>query len=146
MDRALEHATAQFEAVKAYMQSLGIDKPIHIGETGWASVSDGLYGPKGSHAADEVKQALYFNKINHWSKENKVTTVYFQPSMNLGKTPMALTPQKITLDCLLWKGKAKYALWEAVDQKLLQDLSREDKGQQFKKPLLEIKRPFGRLY
>ena len=26
------------------------------------------------------------------------------------------------------EGKAKYALWEAVDQKLLQDLSREDKG------------------
>ena len=39
MDRALEHATTQFEAVKAYMQSLGIDKPIHIGETGWASIS-----------------------------------------------------------------------------------------------------------
>ena len=67
---------SQFEAVKAYMESF-TDKPIHIGETGWASVSDGLYGPKGSHAADEVKQALYFNKINHWSKENKVTTVYF---------------------------------------------------------------------
>ena len=128
MDRALEHATAQFEAVKAYMQSLGIDKPIHIGETGWASVSDGLYGPKGSHAADEVKQAFYYNKINHWSKENKVTTVYFSAFDEPWKDPNGPNATENNFGLFTVEGKAKYALWEAVDQKLLQGLSREDKG------------------
>ena len=128
MDRALEHAAAQFEAVKAYMQSLGIDKPIHIGETGWASVSDGLYGPKGSHAADEVKQALYYNKINRWSIENKVTTVYFSAFDEPWKDPNGPNASENNFGLFTVEGKAKYALWEAVDQKLLQGLSREDNG------------------
>ena len=128
MDRALEHATAQFEAVKAYMQSLGIDKPIHIGETGWASMSSGLYGPKGSHAADEVKQALYYNKINRWSKENKVTTVYFSAFDEPWKDPNGPNATENNFGLFTVEGKAKYALWEAVDQKLLQGLSREDNG------------------
>ena len=106
MDRALEHATAQFEAVKAYMQSLGINKPIHIGETGWASVSDGLYGPKGSHAADEVKQALYYNKINHWSKENKVTTVYFSAFDEPWKDPNGPNATENNFGLFTVEGKA----------------------------------------
>jgi len=47
MQRAKEHAQVQYAAVHQYMDSLGIDKPIHIGETGWASVSNEFYGPGG---------------------------------------------------------------------------------------------------
>ena len=126
MDRAIGHAIKQFEAVEAYMQSLGIKKPIHIGETGWASVSDGLYGTKGSHAADEVKQALYYNKINRWSKDNKVTTVYFSAFDEPWKDPNGPNATENNFGLFTVEGKAKYALWEAVDQKLLQGLSRED--------------------
>ena len=43
MQRAGEFAAGQFNDVKQYMLSLGIDKPIHIGETGWATVSNGYY-------------------------------------------------------------------------------------------------------
>ena len=128
MDRALIHATEQFQAVNNYMRSLGIEKPIHIGETGWASVSDGLYGPKGSHAADEVKQALYYNKINRWSKQNKVTTVYFAAFDESWKDPNGPNATENNFGLFTVDGKAKYALWEAVDQKLLQGLSREEKG------------------
>ena len=128
MDRALKHATEQFQAVNNYMRSLGIEKPIHIGETGWASVSDGLYGPKGSHAADEVKQALYYNKINRWSKQNKVTTVYFAAFDESWKDPNGPNATENNFGLFTVNGKAKYALWEAVDQKLLQGLSREEKG------------------
>ena len=126
MDRALEHATTQFEAVKAYMQSLSINKPIHIGETGWASVSDGLYGPKGSHAADEVKQALYYNKINHWSNKNKVTTVYFSAFDEPWKNPNDPNATENNFGLFTVDGKAKYALWEVVDDNLLQGLNREE--------------------
>ncbi|HMC00083.1 MAG TPA: hypothetical protein VKN14_03500, partial [Flavobacteriaceae bacterium] len=44
MLRSKEYAIMQYENVKAYMESLGVNKPIHIGETGWASVSTGHYG------------------------------------------------------------------------------------------------------
>lgn len=39
MLRARDYAIAQYENVKSYMQHLGVNKPIHIGETGWASFS-----------------------------------------------------------------------------------------------------------
>ena len=39
---------------------MGIDKPIHIGETGWATVSNGFYGAEGSQAADEYKSKKYY--------------------------------------------------------------------------------------
>ncbi|MEI2710582.1 MAG: hypothetical protein V9E96_16445 [Chitinophagaceae bacterium] len=34
---------------------LGIKKPVHIGETGWATVCNELYGNNGSKATDEYK-------------------------------------------------------------------------------------------
>ncbi|MEM8896233.1 MAG: glycosyl hydrolase family 17, partial [Bacteroidota bacterium] len=37
MLRSLEYAQAQFDSVKSYVNGLGLDKPFHIGETGWAS-------------------------------------------------------------------------------------------------------------
>ena len=34
MLRARDYAIAQYESVARYIQSLGLEKPIHIGETG----------------------------------------------------------------------------------------------------------------
>ena len=59
---AVEYAVSQYQAVESYVESLGIEKPIHIGETGWASVSSDLYGPSGTQATDQYKQALYYQK------------------------------------------------------------------------------------
>ena len=133
MNRALDHATTQFNAVKSYMQSLNIDKPIHIGETGWASVSDGLYGPKGSHAADEVKQALYYSKINQWSNENNITTVYFSAFDEPWKDPNGPNATENNFGLFTVNGEAKFALWEAVDLGLLNGLSREVDGPEIQK-------------
>ncbi|HMP93233.1 MAG TPA: hypothetical protein PKD90_10205, partial [Phnomibacter sp.] len=44
MLRAKQYAMAQYDSVKAYVAKLGISKPIHIGETGWASQSNEHYG------------------------------------------------------------------------------------------------------
>ena len=61
MLRARDYAVSQYDSVANYVKSLGIKKPIHIGETGWASFSNGLYGNKGSKATDEYKEALYYH-------------------------------------------------------------------------------------
>ena len=39
MQRALAFSKAQYDAVAKYMESIG-QQPIHIGETGWATVSN----------------------------------------------------------------------------------------------------------
>ena len=78
MERALAYAIEQYNSVKSYIKSLGIDKPIHIGETGWASISRGFYGPNGSFAADEYKQALYYNGMREWSNNNKISCFFFE--------------------------------------------------------------------
>ena len=59
MRRAITYAQSQYNAVVDYATSLGIDKPIHIGETGWATTDGAAYGIGGSKAADEYKQALF---------------------------------------------------------------------------------------
>ena len=58
MERALKFAQEQYDSVTNYMKSIGINKPIHIGETGWATISNGHYGNNGSRATDEYKQGL----------------------------------------------------------------------------------------
>ncbi|HEX4958568.1 MAG TPA: hypothetical protein VFV46_10350, partial [Lacibacter sp.] len=52
MMRARDYAIHQYNSVVAYMKSLGVNKPVHIGETGWASFDNELYGNNGSKAVD----------------------------------------------------------------------------------------------
>ena len=47
------------------MKSIGVDKPVHIGETGWATVSNEHYGKDGSKATDEYKSALFYNAMRN---------------------------------------------------------------------------------
>jgi hypothetical protein len=60
MLRARDYAISQYQSVVEYMQSLGVSKPVHIGETGWATISNEFYGDEGSRAIDEYKSALYY--------------------------------------------------------------------------------------
>ena len=41
MNRSMSYAQNQYNSVVAYMEGLGVTKPVHIGETGWASYSNG---------------------------------------------------------------------------------------------------------
>jgi exo-beta-1,3-glucanase (GH17 family) len=125
MLRAKKHAMDQYQSTTNYIKSLGIDKPIHIGETGWASSSDGLYGNEGSKATDEYKASLFYHHMRDWTNEVKMTCFYFEAFDEQWKD--ANNPQGsenhfglFTLD-----GKAKYALWDLVDQGLFNGLTRE---------------------
>jgi exo-beta-1,3-glucanase (GH17 family) len=78
MERATNYAQKQYEAVKAYVESLNIQKPIHIGETGWASASNGHYGPIGTNACDEYKQGLYYHAIREWTNQAGISCFFFE--------------------------------------------------------------------
>ena len=105
MQDAVNYAITQYNSVKSYMHSLGIEKPIHIGETGWATVSTDFYGELGTCAADEYKQQAYFIGITNWAKANDISVFFSRPLMKHGKILITLVDLKITSVFLRFKVK-----------------------------------------
>ena len=133
MNRAMNYALAQYNAVEKYLEKIGVNKPVHIGETGWSTQSKGLYGNNGSHAADEFKQALYYHKMQQWSKENNITNVYFSAFDEPWKDPNGPMASENNFGLFTVEGKAKYALWPLVDKGTFRNLSREENGSPIQK-------------
>jgi exo-beta-1,3-glucanase (GH17 family) len=124
MRRTMHYAKNQYNGVKEYMESIGADKPIHIGETGWASVSRGLYGPNGSYAADELKQALYRNQMRSWTDSAGISCFYFEAFDEPWKDPNHKEGSENNFGVITLDGQAKYALWPLVDQGVFKGLTR----------------------
>ena len=97
MLRSKEYAISQYNSVFKYMKSLGVNKPIHIGETGWASISDGHYGPKGSKAIDEYKSAMYYKLMRDWTNGKVYLVFILKLLMSHGKTSIIKKALKIIL-------------------------------------------------
>jgi exo-beta-1,3-glucanase (GH17 family) len=125
MLRARDFAKSQYDSVASYMESIGVDKPIHIGETGWASVSDGFYGPEGSHAADEYKQGLYYKHMRDWTDEAGISMFYFEAFNEQWKDASNPIGSENHFGLFSLKGEAKYPVWELVDQGIFEGLTRD---------------------
>lgn len=124
MIRAKQFAKDQYDSVANYIKSLGIDKPIHIGETGWASESDGFYGPDGSRATDEYKQGLYYKHMRDWTNASGISCFYFEGFDEQWKDAQNPKGSENHFGLFTLKGEAKYPLWELVDQGVFKDLTR----------------------
>ncbi len=124
MLRAKEFAKSQYKAVSEYAKSLGVDKPIHIGETGWATISNGHYGPTGSKATDEYKEAAYHNHIREWTNTNGISCFYFEAFNERWKDAHNQQGSENHFGLITIDGKAKYALWDMVDQRIFNGLTR----------------------
>lgn len=124
MLRARDFAKAQYDSVASYVKSLGLEKPIHIGETGWASVSDGLYGADGSRAADEYKQGLYYKHMREWTNAAGISCFFFEAFNEQWKDAANPIGSENHFGLFGLKGEAKYALWELVDQGVFEGFSR----------------------
>ena len=125
MERAKSYAVSQYQSVKNYVSSLGIEKPIHIGETGWATTSQGLYGTNGSYAADEYKQALYYKLMREWSNENNVSCFFFEAFDEPWKDANHPNGSENFFGLFTVDGQAKYVLWPLVDNGVFSGLSRD---------------------
>lgn len=124
MERAQSYAENQYNSVVAYMRSLGVDKPVHIGETGWASFSNGHYGDDGSKATDEYKEALFYNQMRAWTNAQGISCFYFEAFNEPWKDAANQGGSENHFGLITVDGKAKYALWEAVDQGIFEGLTR----------------------
>jgi exo-beta-1,3-glucanase (GH17 family) len=127
MLRAKKYAISQYNGVKSFLDSLGIDKPIHIGESGWASVSNGLYGKDGSRATDEYKAALYYKHMSEWTNKAGLSCFYFEAFNENWKDAQNPNGSENHFGLITIDGKAKYALWDLVDQGVFKGLTRNGK-------------------
>jgi exo-beta-1,3-glucanase (GH17 family) len=124
MERALKFAQKQYDSVTNYMKSLGINKPIHIGETGWASVSDGHYGDKGSRATDEYKQGLYHRLMRDCTNKDGISCFYFEAFNEQWKDARNPNGSENHFGLFTIDGKAKYPIWNLVDKGTFEGLTR----------------------
>ena len=124
MQRAGEFAAGQYNDVKQYILSLGIDKPIHIGETGWATASNGFYGAEGSQAADEYKAKKYYDYLRKWSNENSISCFYFEAFDEPWKDAENPMGSENHFGLFTVDGKAKYTLWSSVDKGIFSGMTR----------------------
>ncbi len=125
MLRAKGYAMAQYDSVKSYMESLGVDKPIHITETGWASYSNGLYSPSRSRACDEYKMALYYKHMRDWTDEAGLACFYFEAFDEPWKDAANPGGSENHFGLFTVDGQAKYAIWDLVDAGTFEGLSRD---------------------
>ena len=128
MSRALNFAKNQYKGVLNYMKSLGVDKPVHIGETGWASISNGHYGVNGSRASDEYKQGMYYKSLREWTKKEKISCFYFEAFDEQWKDAQNVYGSENHFGLINLKGEAKYALWDLVDKDVFKGITRNGKS------------------
>jgi hypothetical protein len=128
MLRARDYAVSQYDSVANYVKSLGLKKPIHIGETGWATFSNELYGNKGSKATDEYKEALYYHHMREWTTKTGISCFYFEAFDEIWKDAPNPKGSENHFGLFTIDGKAKYALWDLVDEGVFDGLGRNKKS------------------
>ncbi|GAA4268792.1 glycosyl hydrolase family 17 [Hyunsoonleella aestuarii] len=125
MQRALVFSQEQFDGVANYMRSLGINKPVHIGETGWATLSNEHYGADGSKAADEYKSGRYFQLMREWTNKEHISCFYFEAFDEQWKDEANPLGSENHFGLINLKGEAKYAIWDLVENGVFKGLTRD---------------------
>lgn len=124
MTDAIDYAIKQYYSTKQYVHSIAPDKPVHIGETGWASMDGNLYGANGSKAADEYKAGLYHDAMRAWTDSMGITCFFFEAFDEQWKDPTSTAGSENHFGLFTIDGKAKYALWDLVDQGVFEGMGR----------------------
>lgn len=124
MERAKNYAIMQYQQTANYIASLGIKKPIHIGETGWASYTNSMYGDEGSKATDEYKEKLYYDAMRDWTNKAGMACFYFEAFDEQWKDANNPSGSENHFGLFTIDGKAKYALWDLVDKGVFNGLTR----------------------
>ncbi len=125
MERAIKFSQQQYNSVVNYIKRLGVDKPIHIGETGWASVSNGHYGDNGSRATDEYKQGLFYQQMRAWTNRANISCFYFEAFNEQWKDARNSKGSENHFGLFTVEGKAKYPIWNLVDEGVFDGLTRD---------------------
>ena len=127
MLRARDYAKNQYGSVVNYMKSIGVNKPIHIGETGWATQSNENYGMEGSNATDEYKSAQFYDLMREWTNKNGIACFYFEAFDENWKDSANPLGSENHFGLINLQNEAKYVLWNDVDNGVFKGLTRNGK-------------------
>lgn len=127
MLRARDYAISQYDSVSNYMKSIGVNKPIHIGETGWATLSNEHYGNEGSKATDEYKSAQFYALMREWTNKKGIACFYFEAFDENWKDDKNPLGSENHFGFINLNSEAKYALWDLVDKGVFNGLKRNGK-------------------
>ena len=127
MLRSLNYAKSQYESVVNYMRGLKINKPVHIGETGWATYSNEHYGNEGSRAADQYKSGIYYKLIREWTKKAGIACFFFEAFDEPWKDAKNPQGSENHFGLINTRSQAKYMLWDEVDKGTFKGLTRGGK-------------------
>ena len=125
--RSRDYAIRQYQSVVDFMHAQGVDKPVHIGETGWASSSNEHYGNTGSRATDEYKSGLYYQAITSWCLTNGVSCFYFEAFDEPWKDSANPGGSENHFGLINLQAQAKFSIWNLVDAGVLDGLTRDGK-------------------
>ncbi len=126
MKEALEYAKNQYYSVCEFINRIGVKKEVHIGETGWASYSNELYGNQGSKAADEYKAGLYYRMVREWTDSHNITCFYFEAFDEPWKDSSNEGGSENHFGLFTVSGAAKYAIWNYVKEGIFSGLFRDN--------------------
>lgn len=124
--RAVKRAKKQYQGVVDYIASHGIEKPIHIGETGWATVGGMKYGVLGTCAADQYKAALYYASMREWTSAEGISCFFFEAFNEIWKDPGNPLGTENNFG-IIDDNRVKFALWEDFDAGVFDGLTRGGK-------------------
>lgn len=128
MTRAVLYAKKQYANSVKYIHSIDSTKSVHIGETGWASASVGLYGANGSKACDEYKQGVYYKMMRNWTDSAGISCFYFEAFNERWKDAANTGGSENHFGLLKINGQAKYAIWDLVEIGTFDGLTRNGKS------------------
>ena len=127
MERAKDYAISQYKSVVTYMKSLGVQKPVHVGETGWATMCNDYYGNSGSKATDEYKSAVYYKLMRDWTNKEGISLFHFEAFDEQWKDSGNALGSENHFGLINLQSQAKYALWDLVDQGVFKGVTRDGK-------------------
>jgi exo-beta-1,3-glucanase (GH17 family) len=125
IQRAVRFAQKQYTSVLKYIRRIDSTKQIHIGETGWASSSDGYFGTDGSKACDELKAGVYYKLMRKWTNESKISCFYFEAFDEKWKAASNINDAENHFGLFTNDGHAKFGLWHLVDKGVFKELKRD---------------------
>jgi exo-beta-1,3-glucanase (GH17 family) len=126
VERAVNFAISQYQQTAKFIHSIDPDKPVHIGETGWASRDNLSCGENGSGAADEYKQKLYYEGILDWTRKKGISCFFFEAFDEPWKNARNQGGCENHFGLFTVDGQAKFAIWAQVDGAGLAKLKRGD--------------------
>jgi exo-beta-1,3-glucanase (GH17 family) len=124
MTRAVMYAKKQYANTKEYVHSIDSTKPLHIGETGWASLATGHYSSNGSRACDEYKQGVYYKQMRKWTNKKGISCFFFEAFNERWKDAEHAKGSENHFGLFKINGQAKYAVWNLADKGAFEGLTR----------------------